>query len=144
MNNDLMVFDVKPMAAPRMNKNSAWKFTNYWAYKDTLKLQANIKGFTLPESIKVTFVMPLYKSYSKKKKRKLSLQPHQRTPDNDNLQKGLLDCLASQDNYVHDIHVNKIWADFNDEYEGMRGCIIVRRTYKDEQIGTTLYDLIKR
>lgn len=100
-----------PVAKPRMVKSDKWKqrpvVMKYWAFKDELRLK--FKG-KLSDQFKVTFTIPMPKSWSKKKKKEMVLSPHQSRPDLDNFVKALNDCLAKEDSHIHTIHARKIWG----------------------------------
>ena len=81
----------------------------YWAFKQEVQL----KKVTLPEAYHVIFIMPMPKSWSKKKRAELSDQPHKQVPDKDNLEKALLDAIYGDDSHKWDGRVTKIWG-----YEG--------------------------
>lgn len=58
--------------------------------------------------MKVTFSIPMPKSWSDKKKREMRYMPHKQTPDVDNLIKGLMDTLP-EDSHIWNIHIEKVW-----------------------------------
>jgi len=85
---------VTPMAKPRMTRSDKWNkrdcVLRYRAYKDELRL----RQIDVPDGgVRITFVLPMPASWSKKKRAEMINQPHQQTPDVDNLHKGLLDAL---------------------------------------------------
>jgi len=103
---------VTPMAKPRMTRSDKWKqrecVLRYRAYKDQLRL----RQIQVPEGgVRITFVLPMPASWSKKKRAEMMLQPHQQTPDVDNLHKGLLDALFVDDCKVWDHWITKIWGE---------------------------------
>ena len=104
--------NVTPVAKPRMTRADSWKkrpvVQRYWAFKD--KIRAS--GLVLPNSgFHVVFVIPMPKSWSKKKVSSMLGQPHQQKPDVDNLAKGLLDAVFDEDCKVWDVRITKIWGD---------------------------------
>lgn len=109
----------KPMGKPRMTRRDAWQMASgnpracvarWFAYKDTLKYQAR-DGFTVPESNYIlTFLLPVPRSWSETKKEAHHLQPHQSRPDKDNLEKGFLDALCSEDAHIWSGLVIKRWV----------------------------------
>lgn len=110
------VFNITPLAKPRMVKSDAWKqrptVLRYWAFKDQLTLLANKAGYVVPDSaIHLIFIIPMPKSWSKKKREKMNYEPHQQKPDVDNLIKAFLDCLCKDDSYVWDIRGTKYWGE---------------------------------
>ena len=99
------------MAKPRMTQRDAWAkrpvVLRYHAFKDECALHR----VSLPLSgSKVTFVVPMPRSWSKVKKRDMNNKPHQSTPDVDNLLKGLMDAVFDDDSVVWDVHITKIWG----------------------------------
>lgn len=73
---------------------------------------SSVLGIRLPESgYHVTFVIPMPKSWSKKKRAQHVGQPHQQKPDKDNLEKALLDAVFDEDSHVWDGRVTKIWGE---------------------------------
>ena len=87
----------------------------YRAFCDEVRL----RRLTLPDSgYHVTFVIPMPRSWPKKKKALMDGQPHQQVPDKDNLEKALLDAIFGRDEHVWDGRVTKVW--------GVEGQIIVK------------------
>lgn len=118
-------FKVNPVGKPRMSQSDKWNWKNrpcvlrYYQYKAKLQSQAN--GFKVPDSFyHLVFYIPMPKSWSKRKKEEMNGKPHQQKPDKDNLEKAFLDALCSEDSYIWDGRVTKIWA-----YEGKIVCIWV-------------------
>lgn len=105
-------YDIVPIPKPRMTRRDTWAkrpaVLRYRAFKDEVRL----KGLTLPEfGYHVTFVIPMPKSWSKKKRAEMNGKPHQQTPDKDNLEKALLDALHTDDSHVWDGRVTKVWGE---------------------------------
>lgn len=85
------IYYINPVPKPRMTQRDAWKkrpvVVKYHAFCD--EMRAN--HFTLPESgAHLTFVIPMPKSWSKKKRIEMNGKPHQQRPDVDNLIKAAL------------------------------------------------------
>lgn len=59
------------------------------------------------------FLMPMPKSWSKKRKAEMNGELHTQKPDVDNMTKAVLDSLYDDDSAIHTICARKIWA-----YEG--------------------------
>ena len=79
----------------------------YWEYKELVRKS----GVRIPDcGAHITFVLPMPKSWSKKKRESMEWQPHQQKPDKDNLEKGLLDAVFDEDCRVWDSRVSKIWG----------------------------------
>lgn len=110
-------YPIIPCPAPRMTQSDKWNkrpcVMRYFAFRDECKL-LKVK---LPVKAHITFIMPMPKSWSGKKKDREDGQPHTCKPDLDNLLKALLDALYADDGHIHDIRVNKIW--------GFEGAILV-------------------
>jgi Holliday junction resolvase RusA-like endonuclease len=131
MNDVIKVFDITPVAKPRMTRRDAWTMRpqdrhrarkcvlDYLEYKEELQFQA-FPNFEMPESgYQVIFVLPMPKSWSIKKKEAMNGKPHQQTPDKDNLEKALLDALCPDgDARIWDGRCTKVW--------GVEGKIIIK------------------
>ena len=107
-----MKYQITPMAKPRMTRADKWKqrpaVQKYRAYKDEIRL----RKVSVPESgARVTFVIPMPASWSKKKRQAMNGMPHRQRPDLDNLHKGLLDALFTEDCQVWDHWITKIWGE---------------------------------
>jgi Holliday junction resolvase RusA-like endonuclease len=110
-------FGINPTSKPRMVRSDKWKkravTDSYWAFKDELKLRANLMGLkTLPSEIgSITFIVPMPDSWSEKKKKEFDEQAHKQRPDLDNFLKGLQDCLCSEDSHIWRIdNLCKLWG----------------------------------
>lgn len=119
--------NVKPTPAPRMTQRDRWArrpcVLRYFAFRDQIKTE----GVRIePSGDRVTFVVPMPKSWSKKKRASMDGQPHQQKPDVDNLLKALLDSVFDDDCGVYDIHPRKVW--------GGEGRIVIERTDTQEQV----------
>jgi Holliday junction resolvase RusA-like endonuclease len=112
-------FNIDPIPKPRMTKNSAYLYTDYWNYKKELLRQAKELNYTLPDILSdITFVIAMPPSWPTKKKILMDRKPHQQRPDLDNLLKSFFDSLAMEDKQIHTLkNVRKIW--------GLTGQIIV-------------------
>ena len=107
-----MKYYITPVAKPRMTQRDKWKkrpsVIKYRAFKDEIRAA----GIELEESNQhVTFIIPMPKSWSKKKRLESRGMPHKQRPDIDNLQKALLDAVTSEDCYIWDMRCTKIWGD---------------------------------
>ena len=105
-------YNITPIPKPRMTQRDKWKkrpcVERYYSFKD----QVRLLGIKIPESgSHITFIIPMPKSWSKKKKNQFRFQPHQQTPDKDNLEKALLDAVFESDAHIWDSRVTKIWGD---------------------------------
>lgn len=107
-----MIYPVTPQPKPRMTRSDRWKqrpaVLKYRAYKDELRL----RKLSVPDSgAHITFVLPMPRSWSQKKRMAMAGQPHQQKPDVDNLHKGLLDALFTEDCQVWDHRITKVWGE---------------------------------
>lgn len=117
-------YNIVPVPKPRMTRSDKWKkrpsVMKYRAFADEVRYQ--IKDIPVPYH--VIFVLPMPKSWSRKKRLEMAGEPHQQKPDKDNLEKGFLDALFDDDSHVWDGRVSKIWGDV--------GQIIVSRIHQFE------------
>lgn len=115
-----VVYPIKPTPKPRMTQKDKkkWKqgppVLRYFEFKDEVRSH----NVSVPEcNYHVTFILPMPKSWSKKKKALMDGKPHQQVPDKDNLEKALLDAIFDNDSHIWDGRVTKRW--------GIEGKIIV-------------------
>ncbi len=107
-----MIYNIAPVAKPRMTQRDKRGdkrpiVARYHAFKDECRL----KKVRVPEAYsRVTFTIPMPKSWSRSKKVKHFLGKHQQRPDIDNYLKALLDACHTEDSGIWDIHVTKIWG----------------------------------
>ncbi len=103
------------MAKPRMTQSDKWNKRKcvlvYRAFCDELRLKT--KGFELSGNYKISFYLPMPKSWSKKKRELMNETPHQQKPDLDNLVKSINDALLEEDGIVYRLDASKWWG-----YEG--------------------------
>jgi len=116
---------VRPMGKPRMTQSDKWKqnpnhpdpkkrmrkaIYKWKEYK--AEIQRQIGDFEMPKvNYWMIFYMPTYqKTWSDKKKREHHGRIHQLKPDKDNLEKGVLDALLTEDKEIADGRVSKIWC----------------------------------
>jgi len=117
MSIDKFVFDGKPVAKPRMTRRDKWlnpprpAVAQYRAFKTELNLKAKQQKFELSEAHRVTFLVEMPKSWSKKKKLEMYGEPHRQRPDLDNYLKALWDCLLPEDSACHYVVAIKKWSD---------------------------------
>lgn len=108
-----MIIKITPMGAVRQNRSDRWRerpaVLRYRSYKDALRLHWGSQE--LPERLILVFTLPMPKSWSKKRKTAMLGQPHQQRPDIDNLAKGVMDALASEDSYIYELHATKVWGE---------------------------------
>ena len=105
-----MIIPVSPVPKPRMTRSDAWKkrpcVTKYWKFKDEIREHE----ITLLQPWAIHFVIPMPKSWSKKKKREFNRTQHQQKPDIDNLVKALFDCIYEDDSHIHTVLATKTWG----------------------------------
>lgn len=105
-----MRYEITPCTKPRQTRSDKWKqrpcVMKYRAFAD----ECRAKGVKIEQSgQKITFLIPMPKSWSKKKREAMFLKPHQQTPDVDNLLKALLDATHKQDCAVWSVWAEKRW-----------------------------------
>ena len=110
-----MIWQINPVSKPRQTVSDRWKqrpcVMKYRAYADELRTLAKEHDYVLGESLTVVFVMPMPKSWSKKKRLEMRAKPHQQRPDLDNLCKAFMDALAKEDSHVWRFEiVKKVWG----------------------------------
>lgn len=110
-----VVLPVSPCAKPRMTRSDKWKerpiVAKYRAFCDELRYNWNLAGLDdVPAEISLVFRMPMPPSWGNKKRREMNGQPHQQTPDIDNLCKAVLDALLSNDSHIYSVQMSKYWA----------------------------------
>ena len=112
----MIIFEITPMAKPRMTRRDRWAkrpvVLRYFDYKNELRLLAFEKGLILGQELHLLFVIPMPQSWSQKKRSTMVGAAHTQTPDIDNLVKGVMDCLLSQDKAVHTLSTKKIWGSY--------------------------------
>lgn len=104
---------ITPVSKPRMTQRDKWKkrpaVMRYRAFCDELRLK--LRGFDVPEcGYRLTFYLPMPKSWTKKKRAAMEGQPHQQKPDKDNLEKAFLDAMLAEDCRIWDGRVTKRWS----------------------------------
>ncbi len=112
-------YNVIPVAKPRQTRSDVWKkrpcVMKYRAFAD----ECRASGMTIPPvGSHIVFILPMPKSWSKKKKKIMDGQPHTQRPDVDNLGKSVFDALYEDDSHIYDIRMSKFW--------GQTGQIIIK------------------
>jgi Holliday junction resolvase RusA-like endonuclease len=106
-------YDIKPVPKPRMTQRDKWLNPRRPAvqkYYD-FKMQCLLEKVFLPEDdAHVIFVLPMPKSWRKKKKADLEGKRHKQRPDLSNLLKALEDALYLDDSKISDIRATKVWG----------------------------------
>ena len=107
-----MRIDITPVSKPRQTRADVWKqrpaVMRYRAFADELRLKYRKD---LPDSISLTFYIPMPKSWSKKKRSEMAGEPHRQRPDIDNCAKAVMDALSEEDCTVWRVHASKYWAE---------------------------------
>ena len=120
-------YKIKPVPKPRMTQSDKWKqrpcVIRYRQFCDEVRSA----GVELPESgAVVSFILPMPKSWSKKKRAKFNGTAHQTKPDLDNLLKALSDAIHDEDCRIwHYGEIKKCW--------GETGYIIIERKNSNEK-----------
>lgn len=116
------VIDIVPVAKPRMTQRDRWMKRNvvvrYYHFANHIRLlNPKIEW----EGVSLQFVLPMPKSWSKKKRAEMNGRPHKQTPDLSNMIKAIEDSLLKDDSRVwHYGLMMKTW--------GEKGCIIINPT----------------
>ncbi len=112
----LHVFDVEPVAKPRMTRRDKWAkrpcVLRYWDFVDQLKAEAIKNQYQPSKILSLVFVLPMPSSWSARKRESMRYKKHEQTPDLDNLIKAFKDALLKQDKAVHSYgFMHKCWGD---------------------------------
>lgn len=107
---------INPMGKPRMTRSDKWKerpcVVAYREWCDRLRAAAP----ELPEkprSLEVVAYIEIPERWSAKRKANMRGRVHERTPDLDNIIKGIMDCLFPQDKSISRLVAEKRWDDGN-------------------------------
>ena len=116
----ILVYPVTPAPAPRQTRSDIWnpsgQVVRYRAFRDEINLRIKDlpKGF-----YHVVFIIPMPKSWSKKKRREMTGKPHKSKPDKDNLEKALVDAVFRGRDDAH------VWNSASSKLWGYSGSIII-------------------
>ena len=110
----MKTYNITPIPKCRMTRRDKWLHpprpcvARYRAFCTEILL----RGVHLPTfGAAVTFYIPMPQSWSKKKKKAMDGQPHQQTPDLDNLLKALSDACYQDDSVIwHYSAISKRWG----------------------------------
>lgn len=111
-----LVLNVTPCPKPRMTQRDKWSkrpsVVRYREFCDELRRVVGDAIDVIPcHGIHVQFYLPMFKSWTKKKRARLDGKPHQQKPDVDNLTKAFADALwPDDDSHVWDMRATKRWA----------------------------------
>lgn len=119
------LFDVIPFGAVRLTQSDKWKtnpnhldpkkrqresVTRYYAFKDAIRLQANMMKLELADAFEAVYLIPMPDSWSDKKKERKNKTICQVKPDTDNITKAIKDTLKKSDSSVWCENAQKRWA----------------------------------
>ncbi len=97
-----------------MTAKSFWSkpAKRYFNYSDELKILVGDRVNDIDwEDLEIDFILPMAKSWSKKKKVLYNGQPHKNRPDLDNLIKAIQDSLFEEDSHIWQYgRMRKIWG----------------------------------
>ena len=110
-----MILNVAPCSKPRMTQRDRWKkrqcVLDFFAFRDRIKQEIKDKdALSNWDELVVIFLVPMPKSWSKKKKALMAGQPMQQRPDLDNYLKGLFDATHEEDATIWKVTASKIWT----------------------------------
>ena len=116
-----MILDVPPCSKPRMTQRDRWAkrqcVLDFFAFRDLIKQELKKKNALLIEEgpfnwdeLEIIFLVPMPKSWSKKKKALMAGKPMQQRPDIDNYLKGLFDATHKEDATIWKVTASKIWT----------------------------------
>ncbi|MGB0662800.1 MAG: RusA family crossover junction endodeoxyribonuclease [Pontibacterium sp.] len=105
-------YNVVPVPKPRQTQRDRWAqrpcVVRYREFKD----QVREAGLTVPNSgCRMVFVLPMPKSWTKKKRDAMRGKPHQQKPDTDNMIKAVLDAVHVEDSQIYHVEGLKFWGD---------------------------------
>jgi len=103
-------YAIAPTAKPRMTKRDTWAkrpcVLRYRAFKDAVKAA----GIQVPVRVELVFHIAMPASWSKAERARMNGRPHQQKPDVDNLRKGMLDAVLTDDSAVWKVMATKRWG----------------------------------
>jgi len=116
-----MILNIPPCSKPRMTQRDRWKkrqcVLDFFAFRDRIRQEVKrINTLLIKESpfdwdnLTVIFLVPMPKSWSKKKKALMVGKPMQQRPDLDNYLKGLFDATHEEDSSIWKVTASKIWT----------------------------------
>lgn len=118
----LFLLNKEPHEWKKIYQSKARKIHKYYDFKKEIKAHSLWVGLTeIPTSIEsISFVIPMPKSWSKKKIKEMDGQFHTQTPDLDNFLKALFDAVHTEDSHIAQIRngISKTW--------GVKGYIIIK------------------
>ena len=107
----LKIYHITPVSKPRQTRSDKWKkrdcVMKYRVFADECRLAK----VSFKSGDHVIFILPMPKSWSKRKRDRYNGEPHLTTPDLDNLVKSICDSLYSNDSAIWDFRATKIWGE---------------------------------
>lgn len=104
------IIPVTPAPKPRMSQSDKWKkrpsVLRYRAFCDEIRLL----GAKLPQTYKLTFLIPMPASWTEAEKASAAGTPHLQRPDASNLAKATEDALVAEDSVLWRISADKLWS----------------------------------
>lgn len=106
-------YGIQPVPAPRMTRSDKWRspprpcVQRYFKFRDQVKQL----GVRISSPCRITFRLPMPKSWSKKKRASFNGKPHMNVPDLDNLIKALCDAVHDDDAHLWSIYAEKFWGE---------------------------------
>lgn len=105
-----MRWTITPVPKPRMTRSDRWKkrpcVQRYWDFCDKVKRST----IEIPAGgAKITFFVPMPKSWSERKKNAMFLKPCQSAFDLDNCCKALFDAVFDDDKHIYNVTLTKLW-----------------------------------
>jgi Holliday junction resolvase RusA-like endonuclease len=105
-------YRLTPVPKPRQTQADRWKkrpaVLRYRAFCDEVRAL----GIQLrPTGDRVIFILPMPKSWPKKKRAEMNGQPHQGKPDADNMLKALWDAVHQEDKHIFHADALKFWGE---------------------------------
>jgi Holliday junction resolvase RusA-like endonuclease len=120
----MIILPVIPKPKPRLTHKGRFTKTakTYYAYCDALRWAAHQAHYMPGDVLSLSFVLPMPKSWSGKKREAMRGMPHQSRPDLSNLVKAFEDALFPEktggDSHIYEYRlVKKVWGD--------DGCILI-------------------
>ena len=125
----MATFKITPVPAPRQVRSDAWdprpRVVRYRAFRDEVRAR-RVEVFN---GDRVTFVLPMPRSWAKRKREAHRNMPHQQKPDLDNLIKALLDATHEDDKGIWCLSAEKVW--------GVEGLIVIEHGAPWDRIQAT-------
>jgi Holliday junction resolvase RusA-like endonuclease len=105
-------FPIVPVPKPRQTQADRWRkrpaVLRYRAFADECRLMIK-QPPRCP--FHVTFVLPMPRTWSAKKRKAMDGAPHMTKPDVTNLTKAIEDALwPVDDSHLHDMRITKVWG----------------------------------